>query len=243
MPRPTAHCSMPSAASTREAAEVGRALARTATAEAAVAQHQARGRARAARGGFSAPRGRGVAQACAGGGRGDRARRAADRDDAGRKGRRAICATRMSGRGLGLAGPGVCGAPCAGWNAAQAQAPALIEPAVKALRRGAHRAWTKRAAHLERALRPPITIRAELERIEERLFALRAAGRKYNVPVDDLAALGCTLRRRSRPDRCRRASASTTEPRPRARRRRAYAAAAAALSQRAARSPRSSTRR
>ena len=30
----------------------------------------------------------------------------------------------------------------------------------------------------------------ELERIEERLFALRAAGRKYNVPVDELAALG-----------------------------------------------------
>jgi DNA repair protein RecN (Recombination protein N) len=30
----------------------------------------------------------------------------------------------------------------------------------------------------------------ELERIEERLFALRAAARKYNVPVDDLAALG-----------------------------------------------------
>ena len=30
---------------------------------------------------------------------------------------------------------------------------------------------------------------ADLERIEERLFALRAAGRKYNVPVDGLAAL------------------------------------------------------
>src|SRR5262249_37941605 len=29
----------------------------------------------------------------------------------------------------------------------------------------------------------------ELDRIEERLFALRAAGRKYNAPVDDLAAL------------------------------------------------------
>src|SRR5262249_61187877 len=28
-----------------------------------------------------------------------------------------------------------------------------------------------------------------LERIEERLFALRAAGRKYNVVVDELAAL------------------------------------------------------
>ena len=30
---------------------------------------------------------------------------------------------------------------------------------------------------------------AELERIEERLFSLRAAGRKYNAPVDGLAAL------------------------------------------------------
>ena len=29
----------------------------------------------------------------------------------------------------------------------------------------------------------------ELDRIEERLFALRAAGRKYNVAVDNLAAL------------------------------------------------------
>ncbi len=29
----------------------------------------------------------------------------------------------------------------------------------------------------------------ELERVEERLFALRAAGRKYSVPVSDLPAL------------------------------------------------------
>ena len=33
----------------------------------------------------------------------------------------------------------------------------------------------------------------ELERIEERLFALRAAGRKYQTPVDDLAALAAKL--------------------------------------------------
>ena len=33
----------------------------------------------------------------------------------------------------------------------------------------------------------------ELERIEERLFALRAAGRKYNVPVDELNALAAAL--------------------------------------------------
>jgi DNA repair protein RecN (Recombination protein N) len=36
---------------------------------------------------------------------------------------------------------------------------------------------------------PALVEPAELERIEERLFALRAAGRKYNVQVDDLAAL------------------------------------------------------
>ena len=37
-------------------------------------------------------------------------------------------------------------------------------------------------AHLEAgACAPPSTIRSELERIEERLFALRAAARKYNV--------------------------------------------------------------
>jgi DNA repair protein RecN (Recombination protein N) len=44
-------------------------------------------------------------------------------------------------------------------------------------------------AHLEAALRAADYDPAELERIEERLFALRAAGRKYNVQVDDLAAL------------------------------------------------------
>ncbi|MFM8750230.1 DNA repair protein RecN [Rhabdaerophilum sp.] len=33
----------------------------------------------------------------------------------------------------------------------------------------------------------------ELERIEERLFALRAAGRKYQTPVDDLPALAAKL--------------------------------------------------
>jgi DNA repair protein RecN (Recombination protein N) len=43
--------------------------------------------------------------------------------------------------------------------------------------------------HLEAALRTADFDPAELERIEERLFALRAAGRKYNVPVDGLAAL------------------------------------------------------
>jgi DNA repair protein RecN (Recombination protein N) len=43
--------------------------------------------------------------------------------------------------------------------------------------------------HLDAALRAADHDPLELERIEERLFALRAAGRKYNVPVDGLNAL------------------------------------------------------
>ena len=70
-----------------------------------------------------------------------------------------------------------------------AQAPALIEPVVKAID-AALTAIDEAGTHLEAALRAANYDPHELERIEERLFALRAAGRKYNVPVDNLAALG-----------------------------------------------------
>ena len=69
-----------------------------------------------------------------------------------------------------------------------AQAPALIEPAVKALDT-ALTALDDARGHLEAALREADRDPGELERIEERLFALRAAARKYNVPVDGLNAL------------------------------------------------------
>ncbi|HKA78816.1 MAG TPA: DNA repair protein RecN [Xanthobacteraceae bacterium] len=69
-----------------------------------------------------------------------------------------------------------------------AQAPALIEPAVKSLD-AALTALDEASAHLDAALRAADHDPLELERIEERLFALRAAGRKYNVPVDGLNAL------------------------------------------------------
>jgi DNA repair protein RecN (Recombination protein N) len=69
-----------------------------------------------------------------------------------------------------------------------AQAPALIEPAVKSLDAALHSLEDARG-HLETALRTADHDPRELERIEERLFALRAAGRKYNVAVDELAAL------------------------------------------------------
>jgi DNA repair protein RecN (Recombination protein N) len=68
------------------------------------------------------------------------------------------------------------------------QAPALVEPVVKAID-AALTALDEARTHLEHALRVADYDPNELERIEERLFALRAAGRKYNVPVDELAAL------------------------------------------------------
>jgi len=69
-----------------------------------------------------------------------------------------------------------------------AQAPVLVEPAVKSLD-AALSALEDTRGHLEQALSTADFDPAELERFEERLFALRAAGRKYNVPVDGLAAL------------------------------------------------------
>jgi DNA repair protein RecN (Recombination protein N) len=68
------------------------------------------------------------------------------------------------------------------------QAPELIEPAAKAFD-AALVAIEEARAHLERALVIADHDPHELERIEERLFALRGAARKYNVPVDELAAL------------------------------------------------------
>ncbi len=67
-------------------------------------------------------------------------------------------------------------------------AQALIGPVVKAID-AALSALDEARTHLEQALGVAHYDPLELERIEERLFALRAAGRKYNVPIDDLAAL------------------------------------------------------
>ena len=69
-----------------------------------------------------------------------------------------------------------------------ANAPALIEPAVKAID-VAINALEEADQHLNAALRAIDFDPAELERIEERLFALRAASRKFSTPVDNLADL------------------------------------------------------
>src|ERR1051325_11712098 len=66
--------------------------------------------------------------------------------------------------------------------------PHLGEPAVKAID-VAINAMEEAEQHLNAALAAVDFDPAELERIEERLFALRAASRKYSVPVDKLAAL------------------------------------------------------
>ncbi|MTV15611.1 MULTISPECIES: DNA repair protein RecN [Bradyrhizobium] len=69
-----------------------------------------------------------------------------------------------------------------------ANAPALIEPAVKAIDIAIN-ALEEADQHLNAALAATDFDPVELERIEERLFALRAASRKYSTPVDLLAAL------------------------------------------------------
>ena len=69
-----------------------------------------------------------------------------------------------------------------------ANSPKLVEPAVRAID-AAINALEEADQHLTAALAAADFDPAELERIEERLFALRAAARKYSTPVDDLAAL------------------------------------------------------
>jgi DNA repair protein RecN (Recombination protein N) len=69
-----------------------------------------------------------------------------------------------------------------------ASMPALVEPAVKAIDTAIN-ALEEADQHLSAALAAADFDPLELERIEERLFALRAASRKYSTPVDGLAAL------------------------------------------------------
>jgi DNA repair protein RecN (Recombination protein N) len=69
-----------------------------------------------------------------------------------------------------------------------AQAPSLVEPCVRALDAALVAIDEARAA-LEEAIRAAEFDPRELEQTEERLFALRAAARKYDVPADELAAL------------------------------------------------------
>jgi DNA repair protein RecN (Recombination protein N) len=74
-----------------------------------------------------------------------------------------------------------------------AHSPALVEPAVKAID-VAINALEEADQHLSAALIATDFDPTELERIEERLFALRAASRKYSTPVDNLAGLAAKYR-------------------------------------------------
>ncbi|MEA2842290.1 MAG: repair protein RecN [Methylobacteriaceae bacterium] len=70
----------------------------------------------------------------------------------------------------------------------RAQAPTLIDPVVKTID-AALVALDGAQAALETALRETAFEPGELDRVEERLFALRAAARKHNTNVDQLPAL------------------------------------------------------
>jgi DNA repair protein RecN (Recombination protein N) len=73
----------------------------------------------------------------------------------------------------------------------RAQAPELIEPPSRALDAALDALETARQA-LEAALQAADFDPSELERVEERLFALRGASRKYGAPVETLPALAQT---------------------------------------------------
>jgi DNA repair protein RecN (Recombination protein N) len=68
------------------------------------------------------------------------------------------------------------------------EAPQLLEPVVKAIDEALN-ALAEAQNGIEQAIRAIDFDPRVLEQTEERLFALRAAARKYSVPVDDLAAL------------------------------------------------------
>jgi DNA repair protein RecN (Recombination protein N) len=70
----------------------------------------------------------------------------------------------------------------------QPQAPALVDPALKALD-AALTALDLAQQALDQSLRDAEFDPRLLEQVEERLFALRAASRKYAAPVDSLPAL------------------------------------------------------
>ena len=111
-----------------------------------------------------------------------------------------------------------------------AEVPGLLDEIVKALDAALISLDAAQAARRGGAARPPSSTRSELESAEERLFALRAAARKYAVPVDDLPQLRDTMRCRSRRSRRRRGAARTRSSSRRPRQREVYDAAAAALS-------------
>ena len=69
-----------------------------------------------------------------------------------------------------------------------AQAPEILEPPARALAVAVDALETAGQA-LEQALAATAFDQSELDRVEERLFALRAAARKYKVAVADLPAL------------------------------------------------------
>lgn len=72
------------------------------------------------------------------------------------------------------------------------QAPELVDPSLAALNT-AIVALEEAGEALAAATRAAEYDPREQERIEERLFALRAAGRKYDVPVDGLSVLAATM--------------------------------------------------
>ena len=225
-----------------DAAEVARLWDERRAREAAVERHRADVERAKPRSRMAAPRRRRARPPQPANRRGDGAGRTPHRHDAGGKSRRRFARHARRRQRAELAGAAACRPPCGGWSAAPRRRRRLIEPAVKAID-AALTALEEARAHLEQALRVAEYDPAELERIEERLFALRAAGRKYNVPVDELAALARRYDGDLALDRRRRRAARRAGARSGSRRRRAIARRRKRCRRRGGAPRRSSTRR
>ena len=179
--RSTGACSTLSAGSKPDVAEVAARYPPPERAGAGGGRAEGRARRGAARRRLSARRGRGAGRAVAGAGRGGAPRRAAPLPDArGEDRRRAQRGARARRRAM----PRRCRRSSAwrgGWSARRADMAGLLDGTLSGPQCARSTIWRRRGAGSRTAIRQCAFDPGELERTEERLFALRAAARKHQV--------------------------------------------------------------
>ena len=171
-----------------DAAAVGAAWTQRRAAEEAVAAHRARVEQARREADYLRHAVEELDQAQARNRRGDRARREARHHDAGRQGGRGSARRARGGRGRPLAGAGAVGRAAPARAAARAGAGA-DRSAREGARRGADRARRRARASRRGAARRRTTIRASSTASRSGCSRCARPARKYNVAVDDLAAL------------------------------------------------------
>ena len=186
--RPTARSSTPSAGSSEEVQAVAEAARKVREARTALQDHRDRIDKARKEADFLRHAVEELTKLNPAGRRGGSPRRAPHRHDAVREGGPGAQRGLRGRRRPDFAGAACCRPPCASWSAAAPRRPAS---SIRASRPSTPPSSpsTRRARRWKTAIRATEYDPRELEQTEERLFALRAAARKYDVPADELAAL------------------------------------------------------